>query len=68
MYNNQVESLRETGDCRKNLQQNLGNVTAEHDYFKKVQHYQDLNKDLQHRPKNDMAQKLNVVNEVLATE
>ena len=42
--------------------------SAEHDYLKKVQHYQYLNKDIQHRSNEDLKQKLNVSNEVLATK
>ena len=36
--------------------------------LKRVQHYQYLNKDLQHRSNKYLTQKLNVVNEVLATK
>ena len=35
MYKNHVESLIETGDCKKNLQEKLGNITAKRDYFEK---------------------------------
>ena len=33
-----------------------------------MQHYQYLNKDIQHRSNEDLKQKLNVSNEVLATK
>ena len=33
MYNNHVEYLRETGNCKKNLQEKLSNITAECDYL-----------------------------------
>ena len=33
-----------------------------------MQHYQDLNRDLQHRSNKDLTQNVNVVNEVLATK
>ena len=36
MYKNHVESLIEAGDYNKNLQEKLGNITAEHDSFKKI--------------------------------
>ena len=68
MYNNHVEYLRETIDCKKNLQEKLGNITAERNSFKKVQCYQYLNKYLQHIYTKDLTQKLNVANEVLATK
>ena len=32
---NRVESLREFGDCKKNLRKSFGDITAERDYFKK---------------------------------
>ena len=32
MYKNHVEYLRETGDCKKTLQEKLFNSTAEHNY------------------------------------
>ena len=35
MYNNHVEYIREAGDFRKNLQENLGNITAERYSFEK---------------------------------
>ena len=35
MYKNHVESLREASDYKKNLQEKLGNITAERDYFEK---------------------------------
>ena len=53
MYKNHVESLRETGNNNKNLQEKLSNITDGRDYFEKLQHYQDLNKDLQHRSNKD---------------
>ena len=68
MYKNHVESLREAGDGKKKLHKKLGNITAEYDSFEKVQCYQYLNKDIQHKPNKDMAQKINVGNEVLATK
>ena len=48
MYKNHVESLRKSGDCKKNMQENLGNITVQREYFEKVQRDQDLNKDFQH--------------------
>ena len=36
MCKNRIESLREAGDCKKNLQENLGNITDERDYLEKV--------------------------------
>ena len=68
MYNNHVEYIREPGDCKKNMQENLGNITAERDYLKKVQRYQYLNKNFQHISNKDLTQKLNVANGVLATK
>ena len=68
MYKNHVESLRESGDCKNNLQEKIGNITAQRNSFKKVQCYQYLNKDIQHRSNKDPTQKLNVANEVLATK
>ena len=35
MYNNNIESIRESGDRKKNLQENIGNITAERDSCKK---------------------------------
>ena len=35
MYNHHVESLRESIDCKKNLQENIGNITSERNYFEK---------------------------------
>ena len=35
MYKNRVESLRDAGDCKKNLQENIGKITAERNSFKK---------------------------------
>ena len=32
---NRVESLREFGDCKKNLRKSFGDITAERDYFEK---------------------------------
>ena len=48
MYKDHVEYIREAGDYKKKLQENLGNITAEQDCFKKVKPYQDLNKYIQH--------------------
>ena len=67
MYKNRVKSLWEAGDCRKYLQENIGNITDERDYFKKVQRYQDLNRDIHHRSNKDLTQKFNVVNNFLVT-
>ena len=36
MYKNHVESLREAGGFKKILQENIGNITAEHNYFGKI--------------------------------
>ena len=35
IYNNHVESLKEAGDWKKNLQENLDNITGELYSFKK---------------------------------
>ena len=35
MYKNHVEYFREASDCKKNIQEKLGNITAERDYFEK---------------------------------
>ena len=35
MYKNNVEHIREAGDCKNNVQENLGNITAERDYFER---------------------------------
>ena len=40
MYNNHAEYLRETSYFRKILQEKLGNITAEHNYLKKVHCFQ----------------------------
>ena len=64
IYKNHVELLREASGCKKNLQENLDNITAERYSSKKVQCYQDLNKDLQHGSNRYLTQKLNVVNNV----
>ena len=56
MYKNRVESIRETGDCNKKIQEKLVNITAESNSFEKVQHYQDLNKDIQYIPNKDLTQ------------
>ena len=34
MYKNHVEYLREASDYKKNLQEKLGNITAECNYFR----------------------------------
>ena len=47
MYKNHTEYLQESSDCRENMKEKLGNITAERDSFEKVQHYQDLNNYLQ---------------------
>ena len=57
MYNIHVESIIEAIDFKKNLQEKLGNITAERDYFEKVQSWQDLNKDPQYRSKKDLTHK-----------
>ena len=67
MYKNHVEFLRGAGDCNKNRQENLVNIKSERNYIKESS-TQDLNKDLQHRSNKDLTQKLNVVNEFLATK
>ena len=68
MYMNRFEYLIEAGNRKKDLQENLGNITAERDSFERVQYYQYFNMDLQHISNKDPTQKLNVVNEVLATK
>ena len=35
MYKNHVEYIREAGDCNKNLQEKLGNITAERNSLEK---------------------------------
>ena len=35
MYKNHVDALREAGDCKKNLQENIGNIKAERNSLKK---------------------------------
>ena len=42
MYKNNVESLKESGYCKKNLQGKLANIIAEHHYFERLQCYQYL--------------------------
>ena len=68
MYKNHVESLREAGDHKKNLQENLGIITAESESFEEVQHYHDFNNDIQPRSNKYLTQKLNVVNDVFSTK
>ena len=65
MYNKHDESLREDVDCKKILQENIVNTTAERDYFEKLQCYKYLEKDLQHISNKYLTQKLNVVNKFL---
>ena len=36
MYNNCVEYLREAGDWKENLQENIGSITAERDPFEDI--------------------------------
>ena len=36
MYKNHVEYLRETGDCKKTLQEKLFNITAEKKSLKEI--------------------------------
>ena len=36
MHKNHVESLGESGDYKKNLQEKLGNITNERDYCEKI--------------------------------
>ena len=54
--------------ARNTYRKKIGNITAEHDYFKKLQHYQYFNNDLQHISNKDIKQKLNVSKEVLSTK
>ena len=68
MYKNHVESLIEAGDWKKNLQKILVILQLSAIISKKVQRYQDLNNNLQHRSNKDLTQKINVVNKVLATK
>ena len=67
MYNNHVESLRESGYCNTNLQEKLGEITVKRDYFDRVQSYHNFNKDLQQISNTDMKKK-KIVNEVLDTK
>ena len=34
MYKTNVKYLREAGYCKKNMQENIGNIIAKHNYFK----------------------------------
>ena len=36
VYNKHVEPLTKYGDCKKNLQEKIDNITAERDSLKKV--------------------------------
>ena len=52
-----LDLLERTSDYKKNLQENLGNITAKRNSFEKVQRYPDLNKYLQHRSNKDQTKK-----------
>ena len=68
MYKNRVESIIETGDCKKNLQENISILQLSMILSKNVQHYQYLNKGVQHRSNKDLIETLKVTNEVLSTK
>ena len=68
MYKNHVEYLIYYGDCMKACRKTLLLLQMSAVNPKRVQCYQDLNKDLQNKINRYLTQKLNVVNEVLATE
>ena len=61
IYNNHVESLKEAGDCKKTCRKILIILHVSSILSKKMQYYQDLNKDIQHRSNKYLTQKLNVV-------
>ena len=53
---------------RKKLQEKLCDITVEHNFSKKLQCYQYLNKDLQYISNKDLTQKFNAVNKVSDTK